>query len=110
MAMIKRYAICRSIDGIAEYYDGCETAHYDGFQPDREYVDDFRTYSKAKRRADRVGGQVFMFERPADIADQFVTPMIVPVPALHAGHNTSIRLEYAHLEIVRGATLLEAAE
>jgi hypothetical protein len=105
--MIKRYAISRTIDGNAEYYDGCETAHYDGWSSDRSDADEYRTYSKAKRRADRIGGEVFMFERFSDIPDQFITPMIVPVPALYAGHDSASRLAH-QFELVRGATLLAA--
>lgn len=88
MAMIKRYAISRTIDGVAEYYDGC------GFWSDlREDAEEYRTLELAEEDAAEHGGDVFSYERFSDIADQFVTPMIVTVPALYAGHNAAGRLE-----------------
>lgn len=107
MAMIKRYAIERLTETGTEYYDGCETPRYDGWSSDRSDADEFHTYSKAKRRADRIGGSVFMFQRFSDIADQFTSPMIIPVPALYAGHDSASRLAH-RMDIVRGATLLAA--
>ncbi|MBB3411261.1 hypothetical protein FHT87_005214 [Rhizobium sp. BK316] len=96
MPMIKRYAIARRSGFATEYYDGCETARYDGWSEFRTDADEFRTYAKAKRRADRIGGEVFSYERFSDIPDTFAVPVIVLAPSVGSRlerHFTQIAAE-----------------
>ncbi|OWV62543.1 hypothetical protein ATY75_12010 [Rhizobium sp. N122] len=76
MIFAKRYLIERLIAGSPEYYDGCETPRYDGFSPDREDAELFRTQARAQRRADRVGGEVYATSVMASLADGFKAPVI----------------------------------
>ena len=85
--MIRRYAIARRSGSATEYYDGCETARYDGWSEFRTDAEEFRTFAKAQRRADRIGGEVFSYERFSDIPDAFAAPVIV------LSHSNAARLE-----------------
>lgn len=76
MPFQKRFFIERLTAGFTEYYDGCETARYDGFSPDREDAEMFRTRAKAQRRADRVGGEVYATTVMVSLADGFRAPVI----------------------------------
>ncbi|QIG74553.1 hypothetical protein EVC10_045 [Rhizobium phage RHph_Y25] len=76
MPFAKRYLIERLTAGSPEYYDGCETARYDGFSPDREDAELFRSEAKAQRRADRVGGEVYATTVMVSLADGFKAPVI----------------------------------
>lgn len=81
MPIIVRYRIERLTASRTEYYDGCETSRYDGWQDEATGADEFRTYAKAQRRADRVGGEVTRFQRFSHIADAFSAPVIQLVAA-----------------------------
>ncbi|ANL02656.1 hypothetical protein [Rhizobium phage RHEph18] len=77
MPFAKRYFVARLTETYAtEYYDGCETARYDGFSPDREDAELFRSEAKAQRRADRVGGEVYATTVMVSLADGFKAPVI----------------------------------
>lgn len=81
MAIVTRYRIERLICGQTEYYDGCETTRYDGWQGDACGAEGFRTYAKAQRRADRIGGEVTRFQTIANLPDAFVAPTLTLIAA-----------------------------
>lgn len=79
--------------------------------PDMQWTPDdndafrYEDRDEAEQDATTYGGEVCSFE--AGFADHLTSPMIVPVPALYAGHDSASRLAH-RMEIVRGATLLAA--
>lgn len=81
MPFVTRYSIERvAPDFSTEFYTGYE--HVDGgWSEDPAEADEFRTYAKAQRRADRVGGEVTRFQRFSHIADAFSAPVIQLVAA-----------------------------
>lgn len=81
MAIVTRYRIERLTGCSTEYYDGCETARYDGWQDNATDAEGFRTYAKAQRRADRIGGEVTRFQTIANLPDAFVAPVITLIAA-----------------------------
>lgn len=76
MYLVPRHAISRHTASGVEYYDGCEMRGWVGWSDLREDAVGFRTYAKAKRRADRVGGHVFSFQRFENMPDTFSKPII----------------------------------
>ncbi|QIG68227.1 hypothetical protein EVB56_036 [Rhizobium phage RHph_Y1_10] len=77
MRFAKRYYISKiNADYQSLYYDGAETPRYDGFSPDREDAELFRTQARAQRRADRVGGEVYATTVMVSLADGFKAPVI----------------------------------
>jgi hypothetical protein len=94
MAIVTRHFVARlTPSGSTEYHDG----HF--WTEDRDDAEEFRTYAKAQRRADRIGGEVFRFQRFSNLPDTYAVPFVSTV----RGHNSSSRLE-RHF-IVRGASL-----
>lgn len=64
MPFVTRYQISRLTDANAtEYY--ALTDDRDDWTRDRRDAVEFSTFERAKRRADRVGGEAFEFTRPA---------------------------------------------
>lgn len=78
MTFVTRYTIQRLTDRNAtEYY-----MNADQWSDDAEDAEEFATNAKAQRRADRVGGGVFSFDRKAKAFE--IALMKRPAPFRHS--------------------------
>lgn len=76
MPFEKRFYVSKLENYQTLYYDGCETARYDGWNDTPVGMWTARTEAKAQRRADRVGGEVYATTVMVSLADGFKAPAI----------------------------------